>query len=84
MASERSIGLKITANGKLVIIKIFNNFAGEADFKDGLPVTTKNDKAFHGYGLKSVKHTVEKYGGSMDIKTDKQVFTLTILFPSAK
>lgn len=83
-ASERSIGLKITANGKLVIIKIFNNFAGETDFKDGLPVTTKNDKAFHGYGLKSVKHTVEKYGGSMDIKTDKQVFTLTILFPSAK
>ncbi|WP_373265730.1 hypothetical protein [Hungatella hathewayi] len=31
--------------------------------KDGLPVTTKKDTRFRGYGLKRIQSTARKYGG---------------------
>lgn len=33
----------------------------------------------HGYGLKSVKEVVEKYNGTIEIKTDNNIFTITVV-----
>ena len=33
------------------------------EFSGGLPLTTKGDNGYHGFGVKSIKSTIEKYGG---------------------
>lgn len=53
----------------------------EVQIVDGLPITTKREKEIHGYGLKSVRYTVEKYGGHMTIHVNENWFQLKILIP---
>ena len=43
--------------------------------------TTKGDEAYHGFGVHSIKLTVEKFGGVLEICTDDNIFSLDILFP---
>ncbi|WP_241519577.1 ATP-binding protein [Bifidobacterium callitrichidarum] len=55
---------------------------GSATGLDGdLPVTTKADKRFHGFGLKSIRHTAIKYGGTLTIAKRDGWFDLTVLIP---
>ena len=61
-------------------ISIDNPFTGKIAFgKNGLPVSPK---AGHGIGLASVKNTVERYGGSMNITTTGNVFSVDIILYS--
>ena len=46
-----------------------------------LPPTTKSNKLYHGYGLKSIQAAVEKYGGSMTISSRDNWFRLQLLIP---
>ena len=78
--SERSIGFSVKSVGEFVVVNIYNGYAGELKFNESLPVTTKRDKTHHGYGLKSIRYVVEKYGGEMRIKTKDQIFDLNLLF----
>lgn len=48
---------------------------------DDLPVTTKADKELHGFGLKSIQFTAQKYGGDIRIRTDRNSFTIEVLLP---
>ena len=43
-----------------------------------LPATTKSDKKNHGYGLKNVKKTVQKYGGSFTVDAGEQTFSANV------
>ena len=49
--------------------------------RDTLPSTTKKNKEYHGYGLKSIQIAVKKYNGSMTLHGEHHTFTLRILFP---
>lgn len=77
---KRMISIKSVLQGDLLYIQILNYCHIKPEFKDGLPITTKNDKDFHGYGTKSIRYIVEKYGGSvrMDLTGDS-FFELEIL-----
>lgn len=77
---KRSIGLTVKTVKGMLFINIYNPFSGELIFEDGLPLTTKRDKLSHGYGLKSIRNIVEKYGGSMRISTENGIFSLAIAF----
>lgn len=80
--NERIIGLKIHAVGQLVTINIRNYFRGKIDYdEDGLPKTTKEDKNFHGYGLKSMRYVADKYDGNVAVQVEDGVFNLNILVP---
>ena len=47
-----------------------------------MPVNDREkEKAFHGYGIKSIRYTVNKYDGAVDIDTENQWFNLKILIP---
>lgn len=60
----------------------FRNFCDRPPvLVDGLPVTTKDDSDYHGFGLKSIRHTAEKYGGGISIQTGSNFFSLQILLP---
>ena len=61
-------------------ISINNPFSGKITFgKNGLPVSPK---AGHGIGLASVMNTVERYGGSMNITAEGNVFSVDIILYS--
>lgn len=77
---ERFIGLKIYRQNSFVIINSTNPFSGELKSENGVIVTTKKDRDSHGYGLKSIKYVVERYGGKVDLKTSNGVFSVTVLF----
>lgn len=75
--------IHITAHSqKNFIIVLFDNyFEGNVQLGDDLPATTKKDAQFHGYGLKSLRYTVQKYGGAVDVSARDQWFHLKILIP---
>ena len=67
-------------------LRIFaKNRYNAAPLEEGmLPETTKRDKRFHGYGWKSIRSTVEKYGGSVTMHGADGWFELGILIPLAE
>ena len=46
-----------------------------------LPSTTKSDKKYHGYGLRSMDTIVTHYKGSMEINADNGIFELFLYLP---
>lgn len=78
---DRQITFTLAARGQLLRIEEENYYAGEVRLRDGLPVTDKGDRRFHGFGMRSIARQVAKYGGEMTIGTDDQVFSLAIVMP---
>lgn len=78
---ERSIGFSMKTKGNLLTVDLYNGYEGKLSFSGGLPQTTKKDVAYHGYGMKSIRYTVEKYHGEMKIKAEKGIFDIVLLFP---
>ena len=81
---KRTISLSVSEKSGFIVINIYNRYDGELSFESGLPRTTKSDESMHGFGMKSVQATCEKYGGSMSIRTDKNVFNLNIIIPKTE
>ena len=65
--------------GDIINIQITNYFSGEILFVDGLPKTRKQEEpGYHGFGMKSMRLIAEKYGGKIAVKTDGEVFSVSI------
>lgn len=79
---KRLIHLTVSKFKSFVMISIENYFEGDVKTADGVFVTTKKNPKDHGYGIKSIKYTVEKYGGIVDIKTKDNWFEVKILIPT--
>lgn len=79
--SLRLIRAAVFAQNNFLMIRVENYCETELTMDDGLPVTTKGDKRYHGYGIKSMRYTIEKYEGSLTIHTENHWFTLRILIP---
>lgn len=78
---KRYIGLNINRVNKFITIKIDNYFCGEIKLdSDGLPITTKDNKEYHGFGMKSISAIVEKYNGTMSVVINEDIFCLNIMF----
>ena len=79
--NERLIRVVVCEQMGFVLVKIENRYAGEVRFDGKDLITTKNNKDYHGYGVKSIRKTVEKYDGTVTIRTEDGWFLLSILFP---
>ena len=44
-------------------------------------ISTKQDKLYHGFGLKNIRKIVEKYQGECKIKKDLEQFILYLVIP---
>lgn len=80
-AEKRQIDILIYTERNVLIIQISNPLKERLRFQDGLPQTTKGSSDYHGYGLKSVSHTIEKYGGRVRIRTENERFDLKLIIP---
>lgn len=78
---KRFIHLSVRATNRLLLIHIENPFEGILLMRDGIPVTTKSDGDYHGYGMRSMKRIVKKYRGDLSIDTRDQLFQLNIMIP---
>lgn len=79
--AKRVISLTIKAEGNFVSVNSHNYYDGTIEMENGLPVTNKPDKEYHGFGVKSMLMIVEKYNGTISFQTQDQVFNLNMLFP---
>lgn len=75
---KRYIHISANCMGDLLKIKIENSMFG--NLKDNKEFeTTKNRKAYHGFGIKNIKKAVGNYDGIMEITTDNEIFIMEIL-----
>ena len=82
---KRIVSLTISAKDSFLSIQINNYYEGEIKFCDGLPISTKRrNRAYHGFGMKSIRHLTEKYGGTLVTDLEDDVFTLQIILPMPK
>lgn len=78
---KRLIHISLFAQKGFVMIRLENYYEGNLNLEGGLPTTTKKDTYNHGYGLKSIRYAVQKYGGVIDIAKKDNWFELKILMP---
>ncbi len=76
---KRVVNLIVRAQGDMVTIQADNYYQGDLTFRDGLPLTTKADASSHGFGMRSIRMLVQKYGGAMTASARDGVFHLNIL-----
>ncbi len=78
------IRVAVFSKNDFLMVRFENYFEDSIDFEDGLPTTTKADSDYHGYGIKSIISTVNKYGGNVTINTSDNWFILRMLIPLPK
>jgi hypothetical protein len=78
---RRLIKLAVYARNNLLIINFDNYYESKLKFENGHLITTKKDHTLHGYGIKSIKMAAAKYGGTVNIDTKDNWFSLSILIP---
>lgn len=78
---KRLIHVTVSQQKNFLIIRFENYYEGEIEMKEGTLLTTKKEKQFHGYGIKSIRYIVNKYDGAVDIDCENHWFDLKILIP---
>lgn len=77
---NRQLSINISKKNNWAIIQINNYCSKKLHFENNLPITTKDDKRYHGYGLKSIQNIVKKYNGLYKVSLEDNVFKLKIVF----
>lgn len=80
-AERRIITFQARARGDMLYISMENYCALQVSFEDGIPTTSKDDKAFHGFGVQSILHIAESYGGNARFFLENQYFIVEVLIP---
>ncbi len=78
---KRLIHISVTKQKGFLLIMIENYYEGNLEMVRGLPVTTKKDVNYHGYGLKNIRYTLQKYGGEVTVSAKNNWFELKMLIP---
>jgi len=81
---NKKISLTVEANKGNLFIKMDNTFDGivkYAENKGGAEkfIATRKEGDNHGYGLKNIRKSVEKYNGHIDIAHEGNIFSVGIL-----
>lgn len=79
---RRVIRLNASVKRSFLTIRVENYCGTPVRFEDGLPVTVKHDKDYHGYGVKSIRLIVERYGGTLHMHQEGCLFELDIILPA--
>lgn len=75
---ERFVTLTAAAEGDMVTIHVENPYSGGIVMEGALP-KSQRDAQYHGFGMKSMKRIVEKYGGTLAVKLNNGKFFLDLI-----
>ena len=79
---QRLITLKVASHQQFLIIRLDNYDTSSLDLSTGqLPETSKTNKDYHGFGLKSMEYVANKYGGSLTLSKEDNWVQLKIILP---
>lgn len=79
--TRRMIHVTLTSQKKFLLLQVENYCPEPPLIRGELPVTTKADSRNHGFGLKSIRYTAQKYGGTSSVSVDNDRFILKVLLP---
>lgn len=80
---KRLIRVAVYKNSGCVMVRVENYFESPIEKQGGEYLTTKKDqKGYHGYGIKSIRYTAEKYGGSVSVFSEDNWFYIRVLIPA--
>ncbi len=78
---RRIINLTISDRMGVTVIICNNYFNESLEFVDGMPISSKEDKDYHGFGVKSIKLIADKYNGDLQITGEDNIFTIQVSLP---
>ena len=78
---KRIVHLSVSARKQFVCIEVDNYCDHPVKIVNGFPATTKEDVRNHGFGVKSIAYTAEKYGGNVHFDVQDKNFELKVLIP---
>ena len=77
---DRRIEIRMGVKKDALILVVKNPYAHDLKHSEaGELLSTKKDSQRHGYGLKSIQRTVERYSGEVLIDEKNRVFCLTVI-----
>ena len=77
----RSITLAVRRTMGCASIHVENYCTKTPHFADGLPLTTKEDRANHGFGVRSMRATAQRYGGTFSASAEEGTFRVDVMLP---
>lgn len=78
---EKFIDLRVLRKNSMFIIKMENSISKYVNNKKMFN-TTKINKNMHGFGLRSIQKSIEKYAGTVRLKCDDNVFSIIAALPN--
>ncbi len=78
----RIIKLYVTTINGFVSVTEENYCHHGLTFRNGRPVSTKNDSSYHGFGTQSIEYICNKYDGNLQISLEDNIFRISILIPT--
>ncbi|HLR55840.1 MAG TPA: ATP-binding protein, partial [Actinomycetales bacterium] len=80
-SEKRLIKVSAYSQHQFVIVRVENYWPHPVDFVDGLPQSTKPDRAKHGFGTSNMRKIVHRYGGTLKIDVADDWYRLSALLP---
>ncbi len=81
---KRIIDVTIQRSGPFLNCHFENYCSGSLSVADGLPVTSKEDKTNHGFGVRSMRSIAGSYQGELRFRQEGEIFTLDLFFPEVR
>lgn len=82
-SDKRMIHVSVSERNNLICIVVENYYEGAEMEPGSIPETTKGDRRNHGFGIKSIRYTVNKYGGHLSVGVRDHWFRLEIILPKS-
>ena len=81
---EPEICLRLTYDKNVLHMQMSNTYQGEIKKQGGMLITGKKDKENHGYGMSSVKRSVERCHGQFNIEYTGGRFMVFLMMPMTR
>ena len=80
---QRLIKLALFEQNSFTVVRVENYYDSrlKKDAEGNLRTTKRDDQHRHGFGVKSIRHIAQQYGGEVTIRTNDHWFVLTVLLP---
>lgn len=79
--AARTISVTVQKRQGGAFVQVENYFAHNLIKENERIISTKRDARNHGFGLESIRQIAVRYGGSMDVSAEENLFMLSIFLP---